>query len=105
MALHHKLCHVIAGTFGLPHAETYAVILPHSLSYNAPKIPDAMKTIADALPGSGSDAIKGLNKLLVGLGINCSLKSLNLKEEDIPEPQTLWLLINSGIIKRSDEVQ
>ena len=28
MALHHKLCHVLGGTFNLPHAETHAVILP-----------------------------------------------------------------------------
>jgi alcohol dehydrogenase class IV len=26
MALHHKVCHVLGGTFGLPHAETHAVV-------------------------------------------------------------------------------
>ena len=35
MALHHKLCHVLGGSFGLPHAETHAVILPHAAAYNA----------------------------------------------------------------------
>ena len=30
MALHHKLCHVLGGTFNLPHAETHAVVLPHA---------------------------------------------------------------------------
>ena len=28
MALHHKLCHTLGGTFNLPHAETHTIILP-----------------------------------------------------------------------------
>ena len=32
MALHHKLCHVLGGTFDLPHAETHAVVLPHAVA-------------------------------------------------------------------------
>ena len=32
MALHHKLCHVLGGSFGLPHAETHTVVLPHALA-------------------------------------------------------------------------
>ena len=35
MALHHKLCHVLGGSFDLPHAETHAVVLPHAVAYNA----------------------------------------------------------------------
>ena len=35
MALHHKLCHVLGGSFGLPHAETYTVVLPHAVAFNA----------------------------------------------------------------------
>lgn len=38
MALHHKLCHTLGGSFGLPHAETHAVILPHAIAYNAPAV-------------------------------------------------------------------
>lgn len=36
MALHHKLCHALGGSFDLPHAQTHTVVLPHALSYNAP---------------------------------------------------------------------
>jgi len=36
MSLHHKLCHVLGGSFGLPHAETHTVILPHAVAYNEP---------------------------------------------------------------------
>ena len=35
MALHHKLCHTLGGTFNLPHAETHTVVLPHATRYNA----------------------------------------------------------------------
>ena len=37
--LHHKLCHVLGGTFDLPHARTHAVVLPHVLAFNAPVRP------------------------------------------------------------------
>jgi maleylacetate reductase len=45
MGLHHKLCHTLGGTFGLPHAETHAVLLPHALAYNLPFAPDAQRTL------------------------------------------------------------
>ena len=42
MALHHKLCHVLGGTWNLPHAETHTVILPHAIAFNYPAAPEAM---------------------------------------------------------------
>ncbi|HEX8605796.1 MAG TPA: maleylacetate reductase, partial [Pseudoduganella sp.] len=42
MALHHKLCHTLGGTFNLPHAETHTIVLPHALAYNAAAAPEAM---------------------------------------------------------------
>lgn len=49
MALHHKLCHVLGGSFGLQHAETHTVILPYAVWYNASSIPEAIKIMARAL--------------------------------------------------------
>ena len=49
MALHHKLCHTLGGTFDLPHAETHTAVLPHALAYNAPAVPDVMRQ-----PGRGA---------------------------------------------------
>src|SRR5690606_29095971 len=34
MGLHHKLCHVLGGSFNLPHARLHTVILPHAIAYN-----------------------------------------------------------------------
>lgn len=49
MGLHHKLCHVLGGTFGLPHAETHTVVLPYALAYNASAAPEAAAAVARAL--------------------------------------------------------
>ena len=83
MALHHKLCHTLGGSFNLPHAETHTIVLPHALSYNAPKIPEAMKQLAVALPESDGDAIQGLNVLLTKLKVKRGLKDFGMKETDI----------------------
>jgi maleylacetate reductase len=49
MALHHKLCHVVGGSFDLPHAETHAIILPHAIAYNSPVIGEAIARIGRAI--------------------------------------------------------
>ncbi|KAK4900384.1 hypothetical protein LTR27_002609 [Elasticomyces elasticus] len=83
MALHHKLCHTLGGSFNLPHAETHTIVLPHAIAYNAPKIPEVMKQLADVLPESDGDAIKGLNVLLTKLKVKRGLKDFGMKEEDV----------------------
>ncbi|KAL2670466.1 hypothetical protein Neosp_014254 [[Neocosmospora] mangrovei] len=83
MSLHHKLCHTLGGSFDLPHAETHTIVLPHALSYNAPKVPEAMKLLAEALPESNGDAIKGLNVLLGKIKVERSLEALGMKESDV----------------------
>ncbi len=49
MALHHKLCHVLGGTWNLPHAETHTIVLPHAIAYNYAAAPEAMKRIERAM--------------------------------------------------------
>ncbi len=81
MALHHKLCHTLGGTFNLPHAETHAVILPHAVAYNAPAVPQAMSEIAQAL--GADDAALGLFHLAGELGVRRSLREIGMREDDI----------------------
>ncbi|XDG05997.1 hypothetical protein ABKA04_005612 [Annulohypoxylon sp. FPYF3050] len=83
MSIHHKLCHTLGGSFNLPHSETHTIVLPHALSYNAPKVPEAMKALAAVLPGSEGDATKGLNILLRKLKVERGLKALGMQESDI----------------------
>ncbi|MDR6637028.1 maleylacetate reductase [Paenarthrobacter nitroguajacolicus] len=47
--LHHKICHVLGGTFDLPHAQTHATVLPYVLAFNAPSIPELAGRLAAAL--------------------------------------------------------
>jgi maleylacetate reductase len=49
MGLHHKVCHVLGGTFQLPHAETHTVVLPYVLAHNAPAAPHALAVLRRAL--------------------------------------------------------
>lgn len=81
MAVHHKLCHVLGGSFGLPHAETHTVILPHAAAYNRAQAPDAMARIARAL-GAG-DAPGGLFDLAQRLRAPTSLAALGFREADL----------------------
>lgn len=81
MSVHHKLCHVLGGTFNLPHAETHTIVLPHALSYNAPRIPGAMQRIANAL--GHDDAVEGLNILLTKLKVKRALKDFGMEESGI----------------------
>jgi len=83
MALHHKLCHTLGGTYNLPHAETHTVVLPHATAYNAPSAPDAMARVARAL--SRPSAAEGLYDLADSLGAPLSLAALGMKAADLDQ--------------------
>jgi maleylacetate reductase len=83
MSLHHKLCHVLGGSFGLPHAETHTVILPHAVAYNAPAAPTAIGRVARAL---GADsAAQALFDLAAMNGAPTSLREIGMRESDLDE--------------------
>ncbi|MDN7439746.1 maleylacetate reductase [Burkholderia cepacia] len=81
MALHHKLCHTLGGSFNLPHAPTHTVVLPHALAYNAAHAPDAMQRIARAI--GTNDAARGLYALALDNGAPVSLKAIGMQEADL----------------------
>jgi maleylacetate reductase len=81
MGLHHKLCHVLGGTFGLPHAETHTVVLPYALAYNAPAAPEAMAALGRAL--DTADVPGAVRDLAGGTGVPRSLAELGLAEADV----------------------
>jgi alcohol dehydrogenase class IV len=76
VALHHKLCHVLGG-FGLPHAETHSIVLPHAMKYNSAAAPEAMQRIGKALQG------RNLWDLQKSLGLPMKLADIGMKEADI----------------------
>lgn len=81
MALHHKLCHTLGGSFNLPHAETHTIVLPHALAYNAAAAPDAMHVIAAAL--GGSSAAQAVFDLAKNNGASVALKDIGMKPADL----------------------
>jgi alcohol dehydrogenase class IV len=81
MALHHKLCHVLGGSFNLPHAETHSIVLPHAMRYNQEAAPDAMTRIRRAI--QANDAAEGIWDLEKGLGLPMGLADIGMKEADL----------------------
>jgi alcohol dehydrogenase class IV len=81
MALHHKLCHTLGGSFNLPHAETHTIVLPHAARYNASATEQAMARIARAL--AVADAPAALYDLAQAVGAPLALKAIGMKESDL----------------------
>jgi alcohol dehydrogenase class IV len=81
MAIHHKLCHTLGGSFGLPHADVHSVILPHAAAFNRDAAPDAMRAVATAL--GEPDAPQGLFDLAVRIGAPTSLKAIGMPESGL----------------------
>jgi len=79
MSLHHKLAHTIGGTFNTPHAETHAILLPHTASFNAVAT-DALAPMHDifsSTPGAG------LWDFAKEAGAPLRLADLGLSESDL----------------------
>jgi alcohol dehydrogenase class IV len=83
--LHHKLCHVLGGMFGLVHADTHSVVLPHAVAFNAPALPEEMRRLAEALAASPGDEAGALWDLAVASDVPTNLAQLGLAEGDLPE--------------------
>jgi len=81
MALHHKLCHTLGGSFNLPHAETHTIVLPHALAYNAAAAPQALARVERAL--GEPDAPGALYRLAQELGAPLALRDIGMKESDL----------------------
>lgn len=84
MALHHKLCHTLGGSFNLPHAEVHTVVLPQALAFNAGAAPQAMLRVARALGDTGrASAAAGLFDLARANGAPVALKDIGMRERDL----------------------
>lgn len=81
VALHHKLCHTLGGSFAMPHAEIHTLILPHAAAYNAAAAPDAMARVARALGVQNAPA--GLFDLAISVGAEMALSEFGMTEADL----------------------
>jgi maleylacetate reductase len=79
MGLHHKLAHVLGGSYHLPHAAVHSVLLPHVAAFNAPAAPSAFTQAADALGVDGPEAVApALFQLAAQLKAPTSLADMGL---------------------------
>ena len=84
MALHHKLCHTLGGSFNLPHAEVHTVVLPHAIAFNAGAAPEPMLRIRRALGATGSlSAAASLYDLARDNGAPVALKDIGMQHADL----------------------
>lgn len=83
MSLHHKLCHILGGTYDLPHAATHTVLLPYVAALNLPAAPAADAALRRAL--STDDVPRHLARTAAGLGAPSSLAELGLKPDTFDE--------------------
>jgi len=83
MALHHKLCHTLGGSFNLPHSETHTVVLPHAAAFNAPAVGGALDKVAEILgakqPGDG------LYEFARMIGAPVGLKEIGMPEDGLDQ--------------------
>jgi maleylacetate reductase len=79
--LHHKICHVLGGTFNLPHAEVHAIVLPWVVEHYREAAPAALARVARAL--DAEDAVAGLRELGRDLGLEAGLVDFGLLPGDI----------------------
>lgn len=80
MALHHKICHTLGGTFDTPHADTHAIMLPHTAAYNALAVPELLEPVAEIFGGPVGG---GLWDFAKRIGAPLALRDLGLSEGDL----------------------
>ena len=85
MALHHKLCHTLGGAFNLAHADTHAILLPHTVAFNAQAVPDLLAPLAAVFGSIGP----GLFDFAARIGAPQRLADLGLTEADLDHAAAL----------------
>jgi alcohol dehydrogenase class IV len=86
IAFHHAVCQTIVRTAGTPHAETNAVVLPHSARLMAGRAPGAMSELARALGDSSGDpeaAAADMARIAARSG-HTRLATLGVTEDHVP---------------------
>lgn len=81
MSLHHKLCHVLGGSFDLPHSETHTIILPHALAALLPSLPKVHAILTRAL--HCKNPAERLYDIPASLGAKMALRDIGMPKDGI----------------------
>jgi maleylacetate reductase len=86
MGLHHKLAHVIGGSYRLPHAGTHSALLPQVVAFNAPAAAAELSAAARAAGAPGPVQLgAALFDLATALGAPTSLSGLGLPDTAVDD--------------------
>ncbi len=80
--LHHALCHAIGSVTGVGHGDANAVMLPHTVAFNAPAAAAPLARAATAI-GAGTDAaalVAALRRLQADAGVPTRLRDIGVPE-------------------------
>ncbi len=81
LGLHHKLAHVLGGTFDVVHASAHTAALPYSFHYNSQAVPGLVDALAGVL---GDDPAAALYDRARAWDLPHSFKGLGLTLDDLP---------------------
>jgi maleylacetate reductase len=84
MGLHHKLAHVLGGTYRLAHAGVHSALLPQVAAFNATSAPEALTRAARALHVNDANLVgAALFDLATQINAPTSLAALGLARDTI----------------------
>jgi len=82
MGVHHGLSQLVGGRTGLPHGLANAILLAHSIRFNAEAVPQPAAAIGAAL-GRPDDAAGAVDELRARLGLPASLSEAGVDEAEL----------------------
>lgn len=94
MALHHGLCHVLGGSYGVPHGIANSIVLPHAVRFNAGTAEPQLVQAADAAgipvedrpsPNVVEDLAQHISGLTRRLDLPQRLRDAGIRQADLPE--------------------
>jgi maleylacetate reductase len=82
MGVHHGLAQLIGGRTGIPHGLANAVLLAHSIRFNADAVPDAVRRLGEAI-GAPDDPAGAVAALVEQLGLPSRLGDCGVTLDDV----------------------
>jgi alcohol dehydrogenase class IV len=104
IAIHHKVCHALGGSFGVSHGDANAIILPQAVAFNAQAAAGPIAAAARAMGASDdlSDEAAGaaapfLFDFVAGIGAPNSLRAVGFAESALDDAARIAMeLINDN---------
>jgi maleylacetate reductase len=82
MGVHHGLAQLVGGRTGVPHGTANALLLAHSIRFNAEAVPDQVRRIGAAI-GAPDDPAGAVAELVAGLGLPSGLAEAGVTDDDV----------------------